>query len=242
MSFFVLMSANDFSQKKILKIQKNNDIFELIDLNQEETSKNLNQQKAIFDSSNVKDKKLSLNTDEDIDFALFVSYKPNFAYVLDSFKVVAKDFSALFTQNFINTVKLHFANAAANAIYQNQKTLNAFSTKNSHILDVAPFLKKEKNKNQIYAKFLEYLLVITLNDFYIELTNFFIGSSQDAYALLNYKIISLSSGKIVSAKNVKLRLKLDKEKNAQENYKEVVSQMPLLLSKLIQKEVKKYSK
>ena len=240
LSFLLLQnaSANDFSKKKIIKIGKNDDVFRLIDLNQEIQNENLSKQKAIFDSSILKEKP-SPKKDQDIDFALFVSYKANFAYAFENFKVLAQDFSLLFAQNFVHSTKLNFINADANRIYQNQKTFNAFSPKDSRILDASRFLKKEKNKNQIYAKFIDYLLVINLNDFYIELTNFLTASNKNAYVLLNYKIISTSTGKIISAKNVKLKLTLSKQANSQKNYKEITEQMPLLLNKVLEKELKK---
>ena len=45
--------ANNFSQKKVIKIEKSADSFEVIDLNQNVSNPNLNQQKELFDRSNL---------------------------------------------------------------------------------------------------------------------------------------------------------------------------------------------
>ena len=235
--FFSLIFGNDFSQKKIIKIEQNSDKFELIDLNQDFKTQNLDEQKGIFNSSTLIEKNTLLK-DNETDFAIVLSFRKNFAYFLDGFNVNSKDFSYAFSKNLIQNLKLNFINAQANGIYQNQKTLNSFSPKDSTLVNVKAFLKKEKDKSKIYAKFIDYVVVVNLQDFYINITNYFFTTTKEAVASVNFKIISTTNGKIKSAKNAKLSLAL-KELNFKQGYDFVLEQMPQMLAKAIEQEAKK---
>ncbi|MBZ7944139.1 hypothetical protein H2259_06505 [Campylobacter sp. RM10532] len=227
--------ASNLSQKKIIKLKPSEDNFELIDLGQNVINSNLDDQKAVFDSSSLIEKKPILVKDKDKDFAIVLSFRKNFGYLSDGVSVDAKEFSTLFSKRLINDLKLNFANSIANNLYQNSKILSRFSPKDAKMINVSPFLMHEKNK--IYTKSIDYLIVINLDDFYVITTNYFITLTKDAVAKINFKIISLDNGKILKAKNVKLNFALD-VKNLSKNYQNVIDEMPKMLSEVIDKEVK----
>lgn len=227
--------ASNLSQKKIIKLKPSEDNFELIDLGQNVINSNLDDQKAVFDSSSLIEKKPILVKDKDKDFAIVLSFRKNFGYLSDGVSVDAKEFSTLFSKRLINDLKLNFANSIANNLYQNSKILSRFSPKDAKMINVSPFLMHEKNK--IYTKSIDYLIVINLDDFYVITTNYFIALTKDAVAKINFKIISLDNGKILKAKNVKLNFALD-VKNLSKNYQNVIDEMPKMLSEVIDKEVK----
>lgn len=235
--FSISLFANNFSQKKIIKLEQQEN-FEIIDLNQNVVKQNLDQQKGIFDSSSLVDKKANVRKDSDIDFAIVLSFRQNFGYVLDGFKVSAKEFSTLFAKRLLSDLKLNFVNSAANGIYQDSRTLTRFSPKDSKLLNVSPFLKKEKDKNKIYAKFTDYLVVVNLDEFYINITNYFIATTKNAVANVNFKVVSTSNGKIIASKNVKLSFALN-AKDSKVNYQDILNQMPTMLSEAINKEIKR---
>ncbi|HBK1682863.1 TPA: hypothetical protein LGB35_000285, partial [Campylobacter coli] len=81
--------ANNFSQKKIIKLEQQ-ESFEIIDLQQNVEKQNLDQQKGIFDSSSLMSKKESIRKDNDVDFAIAMSFRQNFGYALDGFNISAK--------------------------------------------------------------------------------------------------------------------------------------------------------
>ncbi|MBZ7961663.1 hypothetical protein [Campylobacter molothri] len=226
--------ASNLSQKKIIKLKSSEDNFELIDLGQNVINSNLDDQKAVFDSSSLIEKKPILVKDKDKDFAIVLSFRKNFGYLSDGVSVDAKEFSTLFSKRLINDLKLNFANSIANNLYQNSKILSRFSPKDAKMINVSPFLMHEKNK--IYTKSIDYLIVINLDDFYVITTNYFITLTKDAVAKINFKIISLDNGKILKAKNVKLNFALD-VKNLSKNYQNVIDEMPKMLSEVIDKEV-----
>lgn len=228
--------ANNFSQKKIIKIEKSADNFEVIDLNQNVV--NPNQQKALFDSSTLIEKKSQISKDKDIDFAIVLTFRKNFGYFLDDFRVSDKEFSTLFAKNLIQNLKFNLVNSAANGIYQSPKTLSYFSPKDAELINVSPFLKQEKDKAKMYAKFTDYVVVVNLQDFYINITNYFITTSRKGMANINFKIISTSNGKILAAKNAELNFTL-KDQDAKQNYQDIVNQMPKMLSDVIGNEIKK---
>ncbi|HEH5120401.1 TPA: hypothetical protein SG801_001225 [Campylobacter coli] len=229
--------ANNFSQKKIIKLEQQEN-FEIIDLQQNVMQQNLDQQKGIFDSSSLASKKESIRKDQDIDFAIVMSFRQNFGYFLDGFRVGAKEFSTLFSKNLVDDLKLNFVNSAANGVYQDSRTLARFSPKDAKLLNVAPFLKKEKDKSQIYAKFTDYLVVINLDDFYVNITNYFVTITKNAVANINFKVVSTSNGKILISKNVKLNFALHAQ-DPRINYQELVNQMPNMLAEVINKELGK---
>lgn len=222
----------DFSKKNIIRIEKNSDIFDLIELNS--TSSSLDSQKALFDSSTLKEK-AKITKDEKLDFAIVFSFRENFGYADEKIKEEAKIFSQIFAQNTLKSLKLNFINATANGIYQSQKTLQNFSPKDAQLVNIASFLKKEKDKNKIYADFVDYLIVINLNDFYIQNTQFFFTQSTNAKAQINFKLISSTKG-LIKAKNIALRFALAKDKSAEQNYQKVLDEMPQMLTKVIAKE------
>ncbi|MBZ7930330.1 hypothetical protein H2256_06685 [Campylobacter sp. RM9929] len=226
--------ASNLSQKKIIKLKPSEDNFELIDLGQNVINSNLDDQKAVFDSSSLIEKKPILVKDKDKDFAIVLSFRKNFGYLSDGVSVDAKEFSTLFSKRLINDLKLNFANSIANNLYQNSKILSRFSPKDAKMINISPFLMHEKNK--IYTKSIDYLIVINLDDFYVITTNYFITLTKDAVAKINFKIISLDNGKILKAKNVKLNFALD-VKNLSKNYQNVIDEMPKMLSEVIDKEV-----
>ncbi len=241
--FFILfcflkssLLANGFSQKKIIKIGKNEDNFEMIDLNQKVSKLDLDQQKALFDSSILIEKKSSLVKDKDVDFAVVLTFRQNFAYFLDGFSVNAKDFSTAFSKNLMDVLKLNFINSAANGIYQSSRTLSDFSPKDAKFVNAAPFLRQENDKSKIYAKFVDYIVVVNLQDFYVKITNYFITTTKRGVAEINLKIISTSNAKIISDKNIKLELSLKNDTKV--NVKELLNQMPEMLAKVVEKECK----
>ncbi|EAK4846922.1 hypothetical protein C3G49_06410 [Campylobacter coli] len=227
--------ANNFSQKKIIKLEQQEN-FEIIDLQQNVMQQNLDQQKGIFDSSSLASKKESIRKDQDIDFAIVMSFRQNFGYFLDGFRVNAKEFSTLFSKNLVDDLKLNFVNSAANGVYQDSRTLTRFSPKDSKLLNVSSFLKKEKDKSKIYAKFTDYLVVVNLDDFYVNITNYFVAITKNAVANINFKVVSTSNGKILTSKNVRLNFALHAE-DPRINYQELVNQMPNMLAEVINKEL-----
>ncbi|VEG62448.1 Putative periplasmic protein [Campylobacter jejuni subsp. doylei] len=227
--------ANNFSQKKVIKIEKSADSFEVIDLNQNVANPNLNQQKALFDSSTLIEKKSQISKDKNIDFAIVLTSRKNFGYFLDGFRVSDKEFSTSFAKNLIQSLKLNWVNSAANGIYQSPKTLSYFSPKDAKLINVSPFLRQEKDKAKMYAKFTDYV-VVNLQDFYVNIINYFITTSKEGVASVNFKIISTSNGKILSAKNAKLNLKL-KSQDAKQNYQDMINQMPKMLADLIKNQI-----
>ncbi|HEB9339821.1 TPA: hypothetical protein RZK43_001218 [Campylobacter coli] len=227
--------ANNFSQKKIIKLEQQEN-FEIIDLQQNVMQQNLDQQKGIFDSSSLASKKESIHKDQDIDFAIVMSFRQNFGYFLDGFRVSAKEFSTLFSKNLVDDLKLNFVNSAANGVYQDSRTLTRFSPKDSKLLNVSSFLKKEKDKSKIYAKFTDYLVVVNLDDFYVNITNYFVTITKNAVANINFKVVSTSNGKILTSKNVRLNFALHAEE-PRINYQELVNQMPNMLAEVINKEL-----
>lgn len=235
--FSISLFANNFSQKKIIKLEQQEN-FEIIDLHQNVVKQNLDQQKGIFDSSSLVNKKTNVRKDSDIDFAIVLSFRQNFGYILDGFKVSAKEFSTFFAKRLLGDLKLNFVNSAANGIYQDSRTLTRFSPKDSKLLNVSPFLKKEKDKNKIYAKFTDYLVVVNLDEFYINITNYFIATTKNAVANVNFKVVSTSNGKIIASKNVKLSFALN-AKDSKVNYQDILNQMPTMLSEVINKEIKR---
>lgn len=227
--------ANNFSQKKIIKLEQQEN-FEIIDLQQNVMQQNLDQQKGIFDSSSLVSKKESIRKDQDIDFAIVMSFRQNFGYFLDGFRVNAKEFSTLFSKNLVDDLKLNFINSAANGVYHDSRTLTRFSPKDSKLLNVSLFLKKEKDKSKIYAKFTDYLVVVNLDDFYVNITNYFVTITKNAVANINFKVVSTSNGKILTSKNVRLNFALHAE-DPRINYQELVNQMPNMLAEVINKEL-----
>jgi len=234
--FLSSILANDFSQKKLIKMDKNTDSFELIDLNQNVS--NLNQQEALFDSSTLIEKKPQMSRDKDIDFAIVLSFRENFGYFLEGFRVNAKEFSTLFAKGLIGDLKLNWVNSTANAIYQSPQTLSRFSPKDARMINVSPFLKQERDKAKAYAKFTDCVVIINLQDFYVSITNYLITSTKEAVASVNFKIISTSNGQILVAKNAKLTLAL-KSQNAKQNYQAIQEQMPKMLAGVINNELRK---
>ncbi|EKB7881664.1 hypothetical protein OOY30_000069 [Campylobacter jejuni] len=228
--------ANNFSQKKVIKIEKSADSFEVIDLNQNVANPNLNQQKALFDSSTLIEKKSQITKDKDIDFAIVLTSRKNFGYFLDGFRVSDKEFSTLFAKNLIQSLKLNWVNSAANGIYQSPKTLSYFSPKDAKLINVSPFLTQEKDKPKMYAKFTDYVVVVNLQDFYVNITNYFITTSKEGVASVNFKIISTSNGKILAAKNAELNLTL-KDQDAKQNYQDIINQMPKMLADVIKNQI-----
>ncbi|ECZ8654088.1 hypothetical protein F8994_01415 [Campylobacter coli] len=229
--------ANNFSQKKIIKLEQQ-ESFEIIDLQQNVEKQNLDQQKGIFDSSSLMSKKESIRKDNDVDFAIAMSFRQNFGYALDGFNISAKEFSTLFAKNLVDNLRLNFVNSAANGVYQDLRTLARFSPKDSKLLNVSPFLKKEKDKSQIYAKFTDYLVVVNLDDFYVNITNYFVAITKNAVANINFKVVSTSNGKILTSKNVRLNFALHAQ-DPRVNYQELVNQMPNMLTEVINKELEK---
>ncbi|EAH8344530.1 hypothetical protein EU791_04635 [Campylobacter coli] len=227
--------ANNFSQKKIIKLEQQEN-FEIIDLQQNVMQQNLDQQKGIFDSSSLASKKESIRKDQDIDFAIVMSFRQNFGYFLDGFRVGAKEFSTLFSKNLVDDLKLNFVNSSANGVYQDSRTLTRFSPRDSKLLNVSAFLKKEKDKSKIYAKFTDYLVVVNLDDFYVNITNYFVTITKNAVANINFKVVSTSNGKILTSKNVRLNFALHAE-DPRINYQELVNQMPNMLAEVINKEL-----
>ncbi|EPB3789257.1 hypothetical protein ACRGNJ_001442 [Campylobacter upsaliensis] len=233
---FANLLQAEFSQKQIIKMEKE-ESFELIDLNQDTTKQHIDEQKAVFDSSTLKPKKeLQVSRDKVLDYGIVFSFNEKFHYFLNNRKVNARDFSHTFTQKTLRNLKLNFLNSTANGIYQSQKTLQDFSPKNAKLVNVAPFLKQEKDKNKLYTQFMDYLIVINLNEFYIELTNYFITQSVSAHANINFKLISSSKG-LIKSKNIHLKLAL-KDHNTRENLQAILNEMPQMLAEVVKKETK----
>lgn len=228
--------GSDFSQKKIIKMKGESDHFELIDLNQKLLNPKLDEQKSLFDSSILLKKESNIKS-KNKNFAIALTFRENFAYFLENFKVDAKNFSRSFSKNFINNLKLNLANRTANNLYQNSKTL-LLSSKDAKLVNISAFLKEEKDKSKIYTDFITYLAIINLQDFYINSTNYFITKTQEGVAKINFKLLSTSNGKILVAKNIKLKLAL-KGKNTKENYQDIIKQMPKMLAQAIDKEIYK---
>lgn len=235
--FLGVIWANDFSQKKIIKIDESQDNFELIKLNQTVNNTPPDSQKALFDSSTLKEKKAKITQDKKLDFAIVFSFRENFGYVNENFKKQAGFFSSIFSQNTLKSLKLNFINSAANGAYQSQKTLQNFSPKDAKLVNISSFLKKEEDRDKIYADFVDYIIVINLNDFYIETTNFIFTQNISAHAMINFKLIASTKG-LIKSKNISLKLTLDKDKNLEENYHKVLNEMPKMLADVISDETK----
>jgi len=226
------LQADGFVPKKIIKIKKHEDEFNLIDLNQKLQNLSSNEQKALLDSSEFKKEKHYKDTD--FNFAILMSFKRNFAYIFDDYFLSAEDFSKEFAKNLIPALDFKLINAKANDLYQTQQMLDKFTQK-SNLIKLDIFLRKEEDKSKIYSSIVDYFLVVDLEDFYINTMKFFTKESVYAYAKINFKFISLSTGKILSAKNARLKLKLESETSMQ-NCLYVSSQMPLMLADALKKE------
>ncbi|MGI7234241.1 hypothetical protein ACNGBC_08810, partial [Campylobacter jejuni] len=85
-------------------------------------------------------------------------------------------------------------------------------------------------------KFTDYVVVVNLQDFYVNITNYFIITSKEGVANVNFKIISTSNGKILVAKNAKLNLTL-KNQDAKQNYQDIINQMPKMLADVIKNQI-----
>ncbi len=232
LTFFLAQNifANNFSQKKIIKIDQNEDAFNIIDLDQKIKPQKLDEQEALFDSSTLRTAK----KDARVDFGILVGFRENFGYALKDFRVEAKEFSSEFTKRFIKNLNLNLISALQNRAYQFERTLNSLNThKNFKLVELSKFLKQDKS----YTQFTDFLIVVSLEDFYISTWDFYLTKFQNAYAKVNIAIISASTNKIVSAKNVELRLRLD-SKNSEENYQNLLLEMPTMLAQLVDEEGK----
>ncbi len=182
-------------------------------------------------------KKESIRKDNDVDFAIAMSFRQNFGYALDGFNISAKEFSTLFAKNLVDNLRLNFVNSAANGVYQDLRTLARFSPKDSKLLNVSPFLKKKRIKVKL-CQITDYLVVVNLDDFYVNITNYFVAITKNAVANINFKVVSTSNGKILTSKNVRLNFALHAE-DPRVNYQELVNQMPNMLAEVINKELEK---
>lgn len=224
--------ASNFDQKKILTIKPHADEFKIIDLKQKVFIPSLDQQKALFDSSSLIEKKPI--KDKNIDFAMVLTFREAFGYFLEGFRVDAKEFSKEFSRNFIHGFKFSLANRSTNNLYQDSKALY-FSSKDAKLVNVSAFLKKEKNKAQAYTQFIDYLVVVNLEEFYVNITNYGFAKTHQGVAKINIKLLSIKDGKILIRKNIKLKLAL-KSPHAKENYENILKQMPKMLNQAIEKE------
>ncbi len=77
-----------------------------------------------------------------------------------------------------------------------------------------------------------------MQDFYVNITNYFITTSKEGVANVNFKIISTSNGKNSCSKKCRIKLTL-KNQDAKQNYQDIVNQMPKMLASVIDNEIKK---
>ncbi|MBM0637721.1 hypothetical protein LNU06_07135 [Campylobacter sp. VicNov18] len=235
MSLALNALASNFGQKKILTIKPHADEFKIIDLKQKVLSPSLDQQKALFDSSTLIEKKTI--KDKNIDFAIVLTFKETFGYFLEDFRISAKEFSKEFSRNFIHYFKFNLANRSANNLYQDSKALY-FSPKDAKLVNVSAFLKKEEDKSKTYIKFIDYLMVVNLEEFYVNITHYGFVKTYQGMAKINVKLLSTKDAKILMAKNIKMKLAL-KSIHAQQNYQNILQQMPKMLNQAIEKEFSK---
>lgn len=81
-------------------------------------------------------------------------------------------------------------------------------------------------------------MVVNLDDFYVNITNYFVAITKNAVANINFKVVSTSNGKILTSKNVRLNFALHTQ-DPRVNYQELVNQMPNMLAEVINKELEK---
>lgn len=229
LSFFFAQHAvaSNFSQKKIIKIDQGEDQFKMIDLGQKVRSQKLDEQKALFDSSTLR----TAGKDRQVDFGILIGFRENFGYVLDGVNIKARDFSSKFSQEFIKDLSLKLISSSANKMYQMEKTFNFFNPNgNFKLVDVSRFLKQESD-----TSFTDFIIMVSLDEFYVSITDFFFVVLKNAYAKINVKIIQANTGKIANAKNIDLRLRLD-SRNPTQNYENLLSQMPQMLAEVVNEE------
>lgn len=123
-----------------------------------------------------------------------------------------RNFLHYLLKNLIQSLKLNWVNSAANGIYQSPKTLSYFSPKDAKLINVSPFLTQEKDKAKMYAKFTDYVVVVNLQDFYVNITNYFITTSKEGVANVNFKIISTSNGKNSCSKKCKIKFDIKRSR------------------------------
>ena len=228
--------GNDFSNKKILKIKPNEDEFKIINLNQSVKFQDINNQKAVFNNQSPNKKTIKTIKENDKDFAILASYDyKTFGFVTRNLKIsqeiFAKDIIKNSIFNLLSNKKYHFLNSQANGLYQNQKVLNFLdSNKNYKIINIAKFMRYEKDKNKIYSKNTDYLIFIALDDFYV--------SNNIANAYIKYKILDIKTKKVKIFKSLHIKFTL-KAKNDKENYVLCTNEIAKALSSNIISNLKK---
>lgn len=231
--FLCAIWASDFSKKKLIKIDEGQDNFELINLDQARSTPPLDSQKALFDSSALKEKQSAIR-DKKLDFAIVFTSRRPFSYPSPQ---GSKNLSHTFSQNTLRALRLNFVNAAANGIYQSQKTLKSFSPQDASLINIAPFLRQEKDRGKIYADFVDYLIIINLNEFYISTTNFIFTQKTGANAVINFKLISAKGE--VKSKNITLKIALDEDASPRQNYQKVLDEMPKMLAQVVHRQTRR---
>lgn len=238
--------ASEFSNKKIVKLSPSEDNFELIDLNQEEKSKELDKQKAIFNSSNLKKKNVKKNiVDKDKDFAILTAYDyKRFGFVLNKFKISQKEFSANIlkniTLNLLKNKNIIFLNSQANGLYQNQNSVNFLSSSKKYkLFNVSKYLPYEKDETKIYDKNTDYIIFITLNDFFINITNYVAFKTKTAHALIEYKIINMKTKKEDFTKQIYIKLDL-KNQDEKQNYTYCVNEISKIVFNNLNNNLKRF--
>ncbi|KAA6231346.1 hypothetical protein FMM56_04085 [Campylobacter sp. LR264d] len=234
-----IILSNNFSQKKVIKIDKSKDRLNIIELNQNMPTQKLDEQKGLLDTSSIREeearKSARAKKDKNIDFGILIGVSSTFGYRLNELDIRPAILSKLFAKKIINSLRLYKANTQANGLYQTQKTLNSLQPSGYFsIVDVSPYLKQEKNKNKMYSKFTDYLIIIYLKDFYVLDTNYIFMQTLNAHALVNFKIVSLTTGKVLVAKNLELKLALDSTLSSRENLESIAAYMPASIAQVIQ--------
>lgn len=242
MKFFLILSlfliqnllANDFSQKKIIKISPREDNFNIINLDQKFKTQNLDKQKALFDSSTLIEKKAKPN-DKNFNFAILIGHKEFFGFAMNDFSTRVDEFSKSFSKNLIQALKkkINLVNRTTNNLYQKQANLDFFH-KELKLVNISSFL----DQSQTQQKNIDYVIVVGLDDFVTRGWIFFNIENQEAYAEFSLYIFDIQNKKFIDSKNISISLDL-KKLSPQEAADFSLEQIPSMLAKAIENRIKR---
>lgn len=203
---FQFLLANDFANKKLIKLPPSEDNFSIIDLHQQVKTQNLDEQEPLFDSSTLIEKK-SISKDKDVDFAILIGHKTFFGFAMDDFSTQVKEFSNDFAKKLIQNLKsqIKLVDANKNKLYQSQNNLNFFS-KELKLVDVSSFL----DQNQSQMKTIDYVIVVGLNDFATGGWRFLNIDAQEAYAEFSLYVFDTQNKKFIISNTINIKLDLKK--------------------------------
>ncbi|WP_348518417.1 hypothetical protein [Campylobacter sp. CCS1377] len=212
--FFQNVYANDFTQKKLIKIYREN--YEIIEL-KDQINDELNKQ--------IWDTKFENNQEFIVwlrgkKFVILTTFTPYYGFVLKDFKKSAYHFSKDLVESVITQL-----DAKKHKDFQY-----------SLLYDARWFMKNQKQSIKNFIKQADYIIVINLDDFYIEITNYMLFDIKTVKTKLNYSIIDAKNQKIKQNRNLGIDFKIG-ESSQEKDYQKTLE----LLSKTISEEILTHS-